>query len=293
MEKINLNEKSSMIDLKVKFNKALSNKYFKAICKSLDLDEDTLMKYTSSINEAAEEFKNCSYCKGLEFCKNSIKGNMLKAEKNGNGVVLSYVYCDKYKNIAYKKNVSYFDLPLKIKEASISNVYKDDKSRIEILKKMKEFKDLYMMGERPKGIYLYGNFGSGKTYLISALFNDLAKEDVRSVIIHTPELIRSIKDSFDTDYSERFKEVMTTPLLLLDDIGAEYLTGWSRDEVLEPILQYRMDQGLPTFFTSNYSPKELEKHFIINDDKMKAKRIMERINQVSTPIELISENRRV
>ena len=53
-----------------------------------------------------------------------------------------------------------------------------------------------------------------------------------------------------------------------------------------------MDQGLPTFFTSNYTMEELEKHFIINDDKMKAKRIIERVKQVSIPVELIGKNRR-
>ena len=107
-----------------------------------------------------------------------------------------------------------------------------------------------------------------------------------------PELIRSIKESFESDYADRFELLKNTPLLLLDDIGAEYLTPWARDEVLEPILQYRMDQELPTFFTSNYSIKELEKHFMINDEKMKAKRIIERISQVSTPVELVSKNMR-
>ena len=111
-------------------------------------------------------------------------------------------------------------------------------------------------------------------------------------MVHTPELIRLIKDSFDSDYSERFDEVMKTPLLLLDDIGAEHLTQWSRDEVLEPILQYRMDHELPTFFTSNYSLKELEKEFVVDGDRIKATRIIERIKQVSEPIELIGKNRR-
>ena len=174
----------------------------------------------------------------------------------------------------------------------MKDVYKDDKPRIELIKKMKEFKDSYLKGENPKGLYIYGNFGSGKSYLTAALFNDLAEKNVKSVIVHVPELIRSIKDSFDKDYSDIFDEVMNAPLLMLDDIGAEYLTAWSRDEVLEPILQYRMDQNLPTFFTSNYGIDEIEKHFIINGDKMKAKRIIERIKQVSLEIELVGKNRR-
>ena len=47
-------------------------------------------------------------------------------------------------------------------------------------------------------------------------------------------------------------------MLLLDDIGAENTSNWSRDEVLGPILQYRMENHLPTFFTSNLTMDELE-----------------------------------
>ena len=302
MENLSMKRKSSDFDkeltfttgkyLNVKFKKALENKYFHKICKSLSLPEETLMKNTSALMEAACEFENCSNCKGLECCKNSTIGYMMKAEKNNDGIIFSYIKCKYSQKENYKENVTSFELPLRIKNASMKDVYKDDKPRIELVKKMKEFKDSYLKGENPKGIYLYGNFGSGKSYLISALFNDLAEKGIKSVIVHVPELIRSIKDSFDKDYSDIFDEVMNTPLLLLDDIGAEYLTQWSRDEVLEPILQYRMDQELPTFFTSNYSIDEIEKHFVINGDKMKAKRIIERIKQVSNEVELIGKNRR-
>lgn len=292
MEKLKMDKKTSNFDLKVKFNKALENKYFHKICKSLGLPEEVFMKNTTSLMEAAKEFENCSNCEGLCCCKNSISGNMMKAEKNGNGVVFSYIRCKYSEKEKYKDNVTNFDLPKNIKNASMSNVYKDDKPRVELIKRMKVFKDSYLKKESPKGLYIYGNFGSGKSYLAAALFNDLAQKGVKSVIVHVPELIRSIKDSFDKDYSDVFDEVLNTPLLLLDDIGAEYLTAWSRDEVLEPILQYRMDQGLPTFFTSNYSIKDLESHFTINGDKMKAKRIIERIKQVSDEIELVGKNRR-
>ena len=292
MEKMTFDKGPANISLKAKFSKALENKSFSHICKNLDMPSDILMKYTSSLMDCATELDNCSKCKGLDKCPNMIKGSFMKASRNNDGLSFSYVNCRYVTKDQYKDNVTYFDLPLRIKEASISNIYTDDKSRVEIIKKMKAFLDSYMKGERPKGIYLYGSFGAGKSYLIAALFNEFAKKNIKSVMVHVPELIRSIKESFDIDYSERFDSVMNAPLLLLDDIGAEYLTPWSRDEILEPILQYRMDQELPTFFTSNYSINEIEKHFIINDDKMKAKRIIERINQVSEPIELISKNRR-
>ena len=84
-------------------------------------------------------------------------------------------------------------------------------------------------------------------------------------------------------------------ILLLDDIGAENVTPWGRDEILGTILQYRMNNKLTTFFTSNYTIEELEAHLAVTknaEDKVKAKRIIERIKQLTEDIELISINRR-
>ena len=56
-----------------------------------------------------------------------------------------------------------------------------------------------------------------------------------------------------------------------------------------------MENHLPTFFTSNLTIEELEKSLSITSsgvDKIKAKRIIERIKQLTTQEELISKNRR-
>ena len=159
--------------------------------------------------------------------------------------------------------------------------------------------DNYVKNKKIKGLYLHGNFGCGKTYLVSALFNELAKKDVHSTIIYFPEFLRSLKASFgsgDDEYNARFDVVKESPILLLDDIGAEKLSDWARDEVLGVILQYRMEEHLPTFFTSNLSIKELEDHLNISNnaaDKVKARRIIERIKFLCEEIKMISVNRRV
>ena len=41
-----------------------------------------------------------------------------------------------------------------------------------------------------KGLYLHGNFGCGKTYLIAAIFNELAKKNYKSCIIFWTEFLR-------------------------------------------------------------------------------------------------------
>ena len=296
MEKIDkfLNSKIST-SIKQNYIKALEDETFRRLITQYKIDEEVGMKYTSRLMDSSKEHTNCSNCPSLAACYNSVRGFCLTPKQNKNTINFSYDMCKYLKKEEYRENVQVFDVAKDIKNASIKNIYTNDKNRIEIIKAIKNFINEYKKGTNPKGIYLHGSFGSGKTYLISALFNELAKSGTTSVIIHTPELLRSLKDSFSTDYSEKFYLLKHTPLLLLDDIGAEYLTAWGRDEVIEPILQYRMDEGLPTFFTSNFTILELEKHFttVSNSiDKVKARRIIERIKQLSVEVELISKNLR-
>lgn len=287
------------VKLSQSFMDACSNKEFKDYVYSLNINEATLKKYTSSLEDAYLEHKNCANCSSLQTCKNKLSGYAYTPEANGKLIMFSYTACKhkltELKNNMYKENLELFDMPQDIKEASLTDFYKDDKSRLPIIKYFKEFMDNYNSPEKPKGLYLTGSFGSGKTYLISALFNELAKKGVKSALIYYPEFLRSLKASFQTNYSDKFDYIKKVPLLLLDDIGAENCSNWSRDEVLGPILQYRMESHLPTFFTSNLSLEELETSLAITSsaaDKVKARRIIERIKQLTVTLELVSKNRR-
>lgn len=287
------------ISLKHSFQDACSNKEFKEYVFNLGVKEDILIKYTSKLEESFEECKNCKNCNGLGFCKNSVKGYAYTPIIEENKINFSYVICkmkqEEEKRLAYQNNLDLYDMPKDIKNATFKDMYKDDKARIPIVKYFKDFIDNYDKEEKYKGVYLTGSFGSGKTYLVAALFNELAKKGVRSALIYYPEFLRSLKASFETNYQEQFNYIKKVPLLLFDDIGAENCSNWSRDEVLGPILQYRMENHLPTFFTSNLTIEELETSLAMTSsgvDKVKARRIIERIKQLTTTIELISKNRR-
>ena len=300
MRKMNtIVKKSDITKLKSYYGEALGNKDFKEYVDNLDISSDILIKYTSSIEDCVIENNNCKNCPGLKNCPNTLKGHVYTAIEDGNNLNFSYIPCDKLikeeNTYAYKKNITCFDLPKEISEASFSKAYRDDNKRLPIFKYFKEFMDSYLKDKKGKGLYLSGSFGSGKTYLVAALFNELAKKNISSALVYYPELLRSLKSSFGSDYEEKFDFIKTVPILLLDDIGAENTTSWSRDEVLGPILQYRMEEELPTFFTSNLTLNELENALSTTNngtEKVKAKRIIERIKQLTVPLELISKNRR-
>ncbi len=301
MEKLVLKKEDKNL-LKVNFAKALKNPDFEAFVSKLELNSDILMKYTSRLEEALTEYSNCKNCKALVSCKNNIKGFCLTPIKGEDNLSFSYIKCEYKKKLdlkqEYLKNVYFYEVPPIMKSASFKNIYKDDKKRLEIIKKIKEFYDNYKASKESKGIYLNGNFGSGKSYLIAALFNELAKLNYQSAIIYFPEFLRKLKSGFGhggDEYNELFESIKKVPLLLIDDIGAEKLTDWARDEILGSILQYRMDFKLPTFFTSNLTVQELETHLQITtsaSDKIKARRIIERIKFLADEITLIGINRR-
>ena len=302
MDKYNFG-KVNKTALENNFIKALKDSNFVKLVNSLDVDDEVKYRYTSSLQEIVEINNKCNNCKGLAFCPFELVGLRKQAKVEDNIIKFIYQPCF-YKekddvSKKYLKNIDIYKMPKEIMEASFKNVYKDDSTRLEVIKYLKKFYDTYQKGETIKGLYLSGNFGCGKTYLVSALFNELAKKNIHSTIVYFPELLRSLKASFNNiedNYEDRFDVVKEASLLLLDDIGAEKLSDWARDEVLGVILQYRMEEHLPTFFTSNLSLKELEEHLQINKgsaDKIKARRIIERIKYLTEEMEMNSINRRV
>jgi len=281
------------------YQEALKDDGFKKLVSKLDLSNEELMKYTSQLQDSCLELNNCKGCKSLKECRNQINGYVYFPNVLQNRLVISYEACKYQKalqeEMKHLKNVSISYMPGYIKDAGFKSIYVDDKNRLPIIKYIKSYYDDFF-DKRSKGLYLSGSFGSGKTYLVAALFNELAKKDVLSSVVYFPEFLRDLKAGFDDNsYNQKFDSIKKSPLLLLDDIGAEVVTSWSRDEILGPILQYRMEENLPTFFTSNLTLDELEKHLSISNNKVevvKARRIIERIKFLTEEMSLVSVNRR-
>ena len=298
-EIINEKKNKNLTDLEVEYFKENKNPEFKKFTQSINLNDKILMKYTSSLKQCFDEKENCKNCKGIENCKNEVIGCFYEPIIIDGNLNFSHKTC-KYKNkilhdIEYIKDGYFFEVSKEVRNAKMKDIYTDDKKRKELIKWVINFIKDYKEGKSCKGLYLSGNFGSGKSYIVSAMINELIKDGYKGALIYYPECLRNLKSSFGKDFEEKFEFAKKADLLLLDDIGAENISSWSRDEILGPIIQYRMDEKLPTFFTSNLSIEELEAHLSESKDKIdkiKAKRIIERIKFITDDLTLISENKR-
>lgn len=274
-------------DLNDAYVEAYNSDKFRKLVKKLDVSDDIAMKYTSKLEGTVEDLDKCKGCKGLAFCKQENCGYVSFPQKYNNRIVFSLVPCKYHKEMivnSKKKN-----------KATMSDIYTDDKNRKPIINWMVNFLDNFGLGKNSKGLYINGNFGSGKTYLVSALFNELVKKGASCEIVYFPDMLKVLKGDFD-NFGSRMNYYNEVDYLLLDDIGAEKVTDWGRDEILGTILQSRMENNKFTFFTSNLSLEALEGHLVGSGkdfDIVKARRIIERIKYLSDYVELIGKNRRV
>ena len=297
MESLKINVEGLVkTDLKKEYQKAKKDPVFEKLVSKLRLGDEELANYTSMIETSASEYKNCMECKGLASCPNRVKGHVYIPVNIEGNIQFQYKSCKYYdklqKNNQFLKKIHYFNVPVSLEDASISKIHKNDKNRFDTILWINNFYKEYKENQNIKGLYLSGNFGCGKTYIIAALFNDLARDGFESSIIFWPEFLRQ---AFYDDFKEKYESVKSVPLLLIDDIGAENITQWNRDEILCPLLQYRMDNNLTTFFTSNLTLEQLEEHLGSSKagvEAVKAARIIARIKQLTDSKEMISKNLR-
>lgn len=286
-------------NLKKEYLELIKDENFKKFIDKLNISEDVKIKNKSELKVCHGNYEKCCECKNILECSQTIKGYCYLPKIVDGNLNFNYQPC-KYKikldkQNSYLKNIYVFNEPSEIRNASIDKIHKNDKNRYEVIEWIYKFILDYKKDKNQKGLYLYGNFGCGKTYLISSMFNELAKENIKSAIIFWPEFLRNLKASFGTDFNEKYEYIKKVPLLLIDDIGAENTTAWGRDEIFCPLIQYRMQENLTTFFTSNLDLSSLEQHFSVtrdNVDVIKARRIVERIKQLTESKEMISKNLR-
>ncbi|MBM7541884.1 primosomal protein DnaI [Amphibacillus cookii] len=271
------------------------------IKNSPGLDREAVDRQLIKLYEYYSQNKDCANCPDHGCKDNILPGYKPKIEIDGANIHLTYEKC-KYTIIQEEQAkraslIKSLYMPKDILEASVAQIDSQNPDRHPAIREVVNYVTNIEDQPPKKGLYLYGPFGVGKTYFLGAIANELANKQIASMLIYMPEFVREIKSSFkDDSVGEKVDQFKKVPVLMIDDIGAESLSSWFRDEVLGSILQYRMMEGLPVFFTSNYALDQLEKHLSLTSkgdiEELKAGRIVERIRQVSKPVEINAENRR-
>jgi DNA replication protein DnaC len=114
----------------------------------------------------------------------------------------------------------------------------------------------------PKGwLILTGPSGCGKTHLAAAIANERIGRGYPVFFITIPDLLQHLRSTFSSDseilYDEFFNRVRNTPLLILDDLGAQATTPWA-EEKLGQLLTHRFSSQMPTVIVTITPIEQLE-----------------------------------
>ena len=167
------------------------------------------------------------------------------------------------------------NIPPRYKDCSKETIPKEIKEKINQAMKEK------------KGIFLYGEAGTGKTYIMYSILKEFYKEGHESTMFtDMPWLSMRIKNYIrDNEDPQENVKIYTTPeYLFLDDFGVEKMTDFLF-ETLYLIIDTRYNYLKPTFISSNYSLKEIAEN--IND------RIASRISEMCVVIKVEGKDKRV
>mgnify|MGYP002276486725 CR=1 FL=1 len=260
-----------------------------------DFDTDFIERHLSQLFNFKIEIDRCTGCEGLHECRQDVLGHEPTLRMIDGELKTYYQSCPfhlaRQAQANATEHIDALYMPKMIFEASMEDFdFTRGDNRPQIHNRLTNFVTKYVKGEKVKGLYLYGKYQQGKTYCIAALANELSKKGVDVLIAYYPDLVREFKSRINDNSLEHFiSKLKQVEVLMLDDIGGENASAWVRDEILGPILQHRLLDEKPTFFTSNVSQRALLDLMTFNNqtaDKMKAARIDARIQSLSDEIKL-------
>jgi len=254
------------------------------------------------LREYIASCENCATCPGLDRCPSPNRGHFLEPVTNDIAKQVAFRYKPCQLQLAAERRsriercIQSHYIPDDILQTTFADL-EPDAQRLAAITAAMAFCKSFVAGNKKTGLYIHGPFGVGKSALGGAIANELARHEVDVVFIYWPDFMGEIKDAIDSGQVEsKISALRDVSVLIIDDIGAESLTRWTRDEVLGPVLQRRMNNKA-TVFTSNLTQHELEAHLAVTkDDRQpnpkKAARLMERIEPFVKVVRMGGRNRR-
>ena len=282
------------IDINANVDMKIINDFIKDIQKEFpeyEINEKNVIDFPLLLDSN----KRCAKCKGLEYCDNETSGHKLVYDGAFKYSPCKYLV-EKNKKAKNRNLIKTLYLPTKILEAKIEDFDTNTESRKKIFAKINEFITATRNGEYAKGLYLYGTFSIGKTYTLACIANELARNNIESLLIYFPDLVTDLKNAIadNNRYESLINMLKSIPVLMIDDLGSENMTPWVRDEILGPIINYRVLENKPVFVSSNIKPADLKTHLAIdktNASIMKAERIISRMNALMSSINMDDSNK--
>ena len=135
------------------------------------------------------------------------------------------------------------------------------------------------------GLLIYGEPGNGKTYLSSCIANSLLENMIPTICVSVNGLLSRIQETYNKwgkeAESDIIKNLCNADLLIIDDLGTEKKSEWSKSMIYN-IIDNRYRSNLPLIITSNLNINPSTPNGILTE--LYDRRTEDRILEMCTPV---------
>lgn len=233
------------------------------IVKSLNVTVGEVKENIAKFTDFKEDYNYCKKCPGIDKCSKNNPHLKMSVKKDGSYIHLEYEPCSKImEKIKLEAKYLYKDFPAEWKGSTLKTIDMSQTRKPVIV----EFGKI-LKGNSNRWLYLMGNHRIGKSFLLVTFANEFVAMGLGQVaVINAADKFKKISDiayTYQEGFSKEIVQLSKIPLLVIDDFGQEYKNEFIRDQVVIPILSERLKNNLPTFFTSEFSIKEIQQLYSI------------------------------
>ncbi len=140
------------------------------------------------------------------------------------------------------------------------------------------------MLEKGIGLLLWGDIGTGKTFLAGCIANALLDQCIPVMMTTFGRILNTLTGMFQEDRNGYIDSLNQYSLLIIDDLGMERSTEFALERVFN-VIDTRYRSKKPLIVTTNLTLNELK-----NPCGLVRSRIYDRILEVCVPLKISSQN---
>ena len=215
---------------------------------------------------------------------------------HGDRIVTPPVMCDCQRTVeekaeaAFQKRQEEFRIE-RMKASGLQDRYlhdytfANDKGYNPEIKKAQQYvAEWAMMKENCIGLLLWGNVGTGKTFIAACIANALIEKGVSVLMTNFSKILNSLSGMFDVDRNNFIESFNRYSLLIIDDLGIERNSDFALEQVFN-VIDSRYRSKKPLIVTTNLTLDELK-----HPKDLAHARIYDRVLERCVPLKVNRQN---
>lgn len=181
--------------------------------------------------------------------------------------------------------VKYSLVDNRFKESTFDNAQQNDENKMYLTAARNYCERFADMKRMNKGLLLYGEPSTGKTFIAYCIANDLIKRCVPVMVTSIVRLTSATSLSKgEEEFSRMIEKMNSAHLLIIDDLGTERETDYKMEQVFN-VIDSRYNAKKPMIITTNLTMEEMK-----NTTDIRKRRVFERIFEVCYPLRIVGKS---